>query len=190
MTANESDRSPWLAMREQASAAAEAITKGRPPFSLELNWPDSYQQLLAGVESERTDEDALLERTLEVGRVLLASEAGSGKTWLLARLVNRILATSDIIPILIQLKNLSSDEPLSQRDGIEPIIRSLLSIAVPDPRPLLAATGFVPGVIMMVDGLNEVLGAPQSQYSPPLTSWRAAIRFSAFLSVTDSFGAR
>jgi HEAT repeats len=183
MAANEPDRSPWLAMREQASVAAADITEGRPPFSLQLNWPDSYQQLLAGVGSERTDEDTLLERTLEVGRVLLASEAGSGKTWLLARLVNRTLASSDIIPILIQLKNLSSDEPLSQRDGIEPIIRSLLSIAVPDPQPLLAAPGFVPRVIMMVDGLNEV---PRGTAEPVLAAVDELARRYPFLSVLIS----
>lgn len=180
MAANESDQAPWFAMREQASAAAEAITKGRPLFSLQLNWPDSYQQLLAGVEAEKTDEHPLMERTLEVGRVLLASEAGSGKTWLLARLIKWALATNDIIPILIQLKNLSSNEPLSERDGVEPIIRNLLSIAVPDPRLLLAAPGYVPGVIMMIDGLNEV---PRGTAEPVLAAVDELARRYPFLSV-------
>ena len=180
MAAKDSEQSPWQEMRQEAAAAADAITKDRTPFSLQLDWPHSYQQLLSGTETEPTGEHTLLSRTLETGRVLLSSEAGSGKTWLLARLIKWALSTDDAIPILIQLKNLAYDEPLSQRDGIEPVIRSLLSIAVPDPRPILMDPGYVPALIVMIDGLNEV---PRGAAEPVLAAVDELARRYPFLNV-------
>jgi hypothetical protein len=160
MTADSSERLPWQGIREQALDIGRAITKDRPPFTLQLEWPTSYQDLFAGSDAEKTPEQALLERALKTGRVLVASEPGSGKTWLLARLIELAAASAPAIPIMIQLKNLSASEPVFQEDGLEPIINRLLTIAAPDPRPILASSGHVPLLILMVDGLNEIPRGP------------------------------
>jgi hypothetical protein len=156
MNVNMFDGPPWSEMRMQVSSAAQSMTGDRPPFELKLDWPTSYQDLLAGVQVKRTQEDVLPTRTLETGRVVLSAEAGSGKTWLLARSIERTLAQPNAIPILIQLKNLFASSPMSNSDPPERVIRNLLSIAVPDPRFALTTTGDVPKLLLMVDGLNEV----------------------------------
>jgi HEAT repeats len=180
MTADLFSRSPWSEMRNQASALADSITADRPAFSLDVKWPGSYQELLAGAEAETTEENILLEQTLQTGRVLLSSEAGSGKTWLLARMMNLTLQSRDAIPILIQLKNLSAAEPLSTDDGTESLMRHLFSIATPNPRVALTTSGSVPNLVLMVDGLNEV---PRGQAEPVIGAVDELARRYPFLSV-------
>ena len=143
-------------MRSDAATVARSITADRPSFHLQLEWPASYEQLLGAADVEITPETALLERTLQNGRALLAAEAGSGKSWLLARMMEYALSAHNVIPVLIQLKNLSALQPPSENDDLEFTIGSLLSIAAPDPRSAFTVSDEIPSFVLMIDGLNEV----------------------------------
>lgn len=174
------DQPPWAAMREKAANAARGITSHRQPFNLQLDWPKSYEQLLADDEVDITNEAELLERTLATGRVMLAAEAGSGKTWLLAKVVDLAASSGRALPVLIQLKNMASLDSLPQADSLEPTISRLLEIAVPDITPAFATSNEVPPIILLVDGLNEI---PRSAAELVMASIDELARRYPFLSV-------
>lgn len=180
MMAEKFSQSRWTQMRRAAAALASNITADRTSFHLKLQWPGSYEQLLAAADVEGTPEESLLDRTMHEGRVFLSAEAGAGKTWLLARMVQRALSEQNVIPVLVQLKNLSALRPISENDDLEFTIRSLLSIAVPDPRQALMELGEVPSFILMFDGLNEV---SRNVAGPVITAVDELARRYPFLSV-------
>jgi hypothetical protein len=150
------NQQPWLSMREKAVSAAHSITSDKPLFNLKLGWSATYGQLLASDQIEEIDEVALLERTLAAGRVLLSSEAGSGKTWLLARLIDLATSNYAALPVLIQLKDLHISESIPQAEGLGWMSRRLLDTAIPDLEAAFSGLDRIPPIILLVDGLNEV----------------------------------
>jgi hypothetical protein len=180
MTAEIYPQRRWSRMRSVAAAQAGNIIADKQSFRLQLQWPNSYEELLASADAEITPENSLLERTLQKGRVILAAEAGAGKTWLLARIAQLASSTQNVIPVLIQLKNLSALQPVSETDDLEFTIRNLLSIAVPDPRSALIVRGNVPPFILLLDGLNEV---SRTVAEPVITAVDELARRYPFLSV-------
>lgn len=181
MTAVVADGDPWAEMWAEALTLARSITAGRPPFGLRLTWPESYESLLAGMPSRETDEDELLRHALSAGRVLVSAEAGSGKTWLLARTSAEASASRRALPIWIPLRTLLTVQLDSLRGLTSSIvIRSLLSIAQPDPRFLLGIAGLTPKVLLLVDGLNEI---PQDLAEPVVDALDELARSFPFVSV-------
>lgn len=168
-------------MRRESELIASAITSGRPSFQLQLGWPSSYGALLSSEYSEVTSENALLDRAIEGGRALVAAEAGSGKTWLLARLMQKALEGRSAIPALIQLRNLPIDDPSTTGEGPDNVIRNLLDISTPDLRPALALPdAAVPLLVLIVDGLNEI---PRRAAEPIIAAADELARRFPFLSV-------
>src|SRR5262245_37549171 len=94
-------QAPWSDMREEAARVGREITASREPFRLTIAWPETYGRLLASAESDTTPESGLLSRAMENGRVMLAAEAGSGKTWLLARLIDLAIESGSALPVLV-----------------------------------------------------------------------------------------
>jgi hypothetical protein len=93
---------------------------------------------------------------MEGGRVLLAAEAGSGKTWLLARLIDLAMESPRVVPSLLQLRNFPPVESRPPMGSREPMIRRLLDNSVPHLGEVVATPGEVPQVLLLVDGLNEI----------------------------------
>lgn len=150
------DRAPWSDMCNEAVRVGREITAGQEPFKLTIGWPGTYGRLLVGADSEKTPESGLLARALDNGRVMLAAEAGSGKTWLLARLIDVAVRSFNALPALVQLRNLTTDSRPGQADTQEPMIRRLLDNSVPSLTRVVTTTGPVPRVVLLVDGLNEI----------------------------------
>lgn len=147
---------PWSDLREEAVRAGRAITVGQKPFQLTIGWPKTYELLLASAKSDTTPESGLLSRALEDGRIMLAAEAGSGKTWLLARLIDLAIQSSSALPALVLLRNLTADSSRAQTAGRELMIRHLLDNSVPRLSKVVTTPGNVPQVLLLVDGLNEI----------------------------------
>jgi hypothetical protein len=106
MTVAVADGGPWAGMWAEALTLAQSITAGRPRFGLRLTWPGSYDSLLEGTPSRETNERELLRKALMDGRVLVSAEAGSGKTWLLARTSAEAASSGRALPIWIPLRTL------------------------------------------------------------------------------------
>ena len=184
MTAAVADRDPWAEMRAEALTLAQSIIADRPTFSLELAWPESYESLLEGAPSRETNEQELLHRALADGRVLVSAEAGSGKTWLLARTLAEAASSRTAVPIWIPLRTLLAVQPESPSLTGSAVIGSLLSVAQPDPRSVLGTAGLAPKLLLLADGLNEI---PRDTAEPVVDALDELARTFPFVSliVTD-----
>jgi HEAT repeat protein len=181
MTTSTADHDPWAEMRAAALTLAESVTAGRPRFHFRLTWPESYESLLESAPAPEADEQELLHRALSSGRVIVSAEAGSGKTWLLARTSAAAAASGEAIPIWIPLRTLLAvlpDSPSSRADGT--IVRTLLSLAQPDPRSALGTAGRAPKILILADGLNEI---PKDTAEPVVDALDELARSFPFVSV-------
>lgn len=147
---------PWSKMCDEAVKFGREIIGDRESFRVRIGWPETYEQLLANADSETTPEIGILDHALEHGRIMLASEAGSGKTWLIARLIDLAIDSYGALPSVILLRNLATDNPLAHLESEEPMIRRLLEISLPSLSKIVTTPGRVPPIILLVDGLNEI----------------------------------
>jgi hypothetical protein len=145
----------WEAMRREALRFANEITNGREQFNLKIGIAASYDNLLEESFTDVEAEESLAGRVLNSGRTIISAEAGSGKTWLLARLMSEAARSDDVVPFWISFQALSTLDIAVEVKGVYAAIRRLLSVAHPDPRPILASAGMAPKILLLVDGINE-----------------------------------
>ncbi|GAA2140473.1 NACHT domain-containing protein [Actinomadura napierensis] len=153
---NEGGRGSWEPLKEEAAKVAARILTDRPQIHLNLGVADSYEDLLASRSLAMTREEDLLELVMERGRIIVSAEAGSGKTWLLARTMRAALDQEIVIPVWISIRTLSSlDRPISGAN-IGAVMNSLLMVASSHLNSILTYSGKAPRVLLLADGLNEV----------------------------------
>ncbi|MCP9965836.1 NACHT domain-containing protein [Actinomadura madurae] len=98
----------------------------------------------------------LLNLAMEQGRVVISAEAGSGKTWLLARTMRAAVRQETVVPVWISIRTLSSlDRPISGTN-VGAVMNGLLIAASSDLRSILTYSGKAPKVLLLADGLNEM----------------------------------
>lgn len=141
--------------RAEARLISRSITDDGPPFHLLVAWPQSYEALLADDHPEPMEESSVLEHASATGRAIISADAGSGKTWLLARLMELVLQDERALPVLIRLRDLDIDPAQSQGD-IDVILRHMLAVSRPDLRFRLRDDSSSVPVFLFVDGLNEI----------------------------------
>src|SRR4051812_3787281 len=72
-------------------AALAAIVR-EPRFDFEISFTDDYDDLLAGDAGDAaSDADSVIDAAREYGRLVLAAEAGAGKTTVTARVLSRAI---------------------------------------------------------------------------------------------------
>jgi hypothetical protein len=130
----------------------------KPEFSFVVAWPSDYEHLFADIYEDETDEEAILDEALRVGRVLLHGEGGTGKSTIVRRLFRRAL-DHDVLPVLVDMRRWDATATAAWEESrgndslrIDLLLRvgepstnaAQLMRSDPDRRPVL-----------MVDGLNE-----------------------------------
>jgi hypothetical protein len=142
----------WDEMRNQARDHTAQIISTKIEFRPRIAWFSDYDGLFNGNEHLVTNEDEILSQASEAGRVLVAADAGSGKTWILARLA-RAAALAERIPVWISLRDLPGTG--TSVSDMENILRALVSLSHPPLKEVLRSKGWVPPTIILADGLNE-----------------------------------
>lgn len=146
----------WEPLRQEALDIAGRILADRPQIHLDLGLADSYDDLLANRHLTVTGEVELLNLAMEQGRVVISAEAGSGKTWLLARTMRAAVRQETVVPVWISIRTLSSlDRPISGTN-VGAVMNGLLIAASSDLRSILTYSGKAPKVLLLADGLNEM----------------------------------
>jgi hypothetical protein len=145
----------------EASAAALVGAIPDPPFEFRVGFADDYEQLLAGRADHATgDFDAVIDHALERGRLLIAAEAGAGKSSVavrvLARAIQRRVAT-----VRIDLRRWSPEvhdawKAMRHSDTrrMALLLERLSDVSIRERR--LRGLAENHGAIVVVDGLNEV----------------------------------
>lgn len=168
---------------EDYAAAAIAVLERQDQheraYHFEVGFSGSYDDLLSGAVTDRTNNlKALIAAAREHGRVMIAAEAGAGKTSLVIRTVKKALA-SGLVGVRVDLRKWT--EPVhetwtrrsdSDMRRMSLLLETLADVPVDESRLRQLAAGR--SAVIGVDGLNEV---------PP-----RAIQ--SVLWVLDSFAAR
>ncbi|SDT08905.1 HEAT repeat domain-containing protein [Bradyrhizobium canariense] len=132
----------------------------KPTFALRLGWSHNYDDLFAGIHSE-TDENALLNKLLEKGKVVIAGRGGGGKTHLLYRTMKRATA-AEFIPIFIDLKKWSGADYERWKDWTAADLSEGASFLIErfsSPKVSPLELDWLPPTakkVLVVDGLNEL----------------------------------
>lgn len=188
MTINErNEKKAWQQMRTLGYKQARATVSGKTPFRLRVAWSQGYEDLFDGRFVRVSEEGEMLDKSLECGRVLMSADAGSGKTWLLARLATHVFETTDAIPVWIFLQDLpATDVSPGEADHIA---RELIRLSYPPLKEVLSSRGRAPRVIVLADGLNE---ASREYVQPALEGLDELARRYPFISVvvTDRLARR
>jgi hypothetical protein len=132
----------------------------RPTFTLHLGWSSNYDDLLAG-KYEQSDEEKLLGKVLEKGKVVIAGRGGGGKTHLLYRTMRR--ATSyGFVPIFVDLKKWNGADYELWKDWTKTDLAEGANFLIDRfSRPKVSALelDWLPPTtkkLLIVDGLNEL----------------------------------
>ncbi|QQO33190.1 HEAT repeat domain-containing protein [Bradyrhizobium diazoefficiens] len=132
----------------------------KPTFALRLGWSHNYDDLFAGIHSE-TDENGLLNKLLQKGKVLIAGRGGGGKTHLLYRTMKRAAAV-ELIPIFIDLKKWSGADYERWKDWTAADLSEGASFLIErfsSPKISALELDWIPPTakkLLVVDGLNEL----------------------------------
>ncbi|MEU9841315.1 HEAT repeat domain-containing protein [Actinomadura sp. NPDC048032] len=146
----------WESLRQEALDLASRVLGDRPQIHLELGLADTYDDLLASRDLTTIREEDLLELTMDKGRVIVSAEAGSGKTWLLARTLRAAVRQETVVPIWVSIRTLTSLERPIVGNNVAEVLNGLLTAASSDLRSILTYSGQAPKVLLLADGLNEV----------------------------------
>lgn len=176
----------WTEMRSQSRWHASKILNGKLSFRPQLSWFPTYEDLFNGSSSRVTEEGELIGQASDAGRVLISAEAGSGKTWILARLAQKVSETEDI-PVWISLRELpGTGVPAGD---MESVLRAIVELSHPSLKDVLKSRNWVPRTIVLADGLNE---ASREYIQPALAALDELARRYPFLCVvvTDRLARR
>ncbi|MEU0212134.1 HEAT repeat domain-containing protein [Streptomyces canus] len=182
----------WSQMRSDARTRALRIISNKPAFRSRVAWCQGYDELFQGAlpnaaAGERVEEE-ILSKAFETGRIILSAEAGSGKTWALARLALAASESeSDVVPVWVPLRDLPATSAVSGDPDY--IMRELVNLSDPPLKAVLRAHGYAPRTIVLADGLNE---ASREYIGPALRALDELARRYPFLSivVTDRLARR
>ncbi|MFF3090216.1 NACHT domain-containing protein [Streptomyces nojiriensis] len=180
----------WDQMRSVAREKALRILSHEPVFRPQLAWCQGYDELFQSafpdVSADKMVEVDILNRAFEAGRIIISAEAGSGKTWTLARLALKA-SDSEIIPVWVPLRDL----PATSAASVDPdyIMRELVNLSDPPLKSVLKFPGHAPRTIVLADGLNET---SREYIGPALRALDELARRYPFLSVvvTDRLARR
>ncbi|OMI06304.1 hypothetical protein BSN85_22795 [Bradyrhizobium brasilense] len=148
---------------QKLSLAARRLVKhlptGQPPFKLAIGWATSYD----AVFEEKFDtltEKTVIDYALKRGRALITGRGGSGKTFLLHRLMDQAVKRG-ILPIMLDLKNWTgADYRDWDRWIANPnIAANFLIERFGRPQVSVLELDWVPPTadkLLFVDGLNEI----------------------------------
>ncbi|MET7736364.1 HEAT repeat domain-containing protein [Streptomyces sp. NPDC005402] len=180
----------WDGMRSIVHAKALRIISHEPAFRPRVAWCRGYDELFQGrfpdVTSGERAEKEILGKAFETGRILLSAEAGSGKTWTLARLALKA-SESEIVPVWVPLRDLPATSTASGDPDY--IMRELVNLSDPPLKSVLKYHGYAPRTLVLADGLNE---ASREYVGPALRALDELARRYPFLSVvvTDRLARR
>lgn len=148
---------------ENARRLSQQWTTPEPVFNLRTRWTDNYDDLFAGKGEVLDDEKDILRRVTKVGRAILSSRAGDGKTCMLRRLYKRAI-DDGFAPVMIDLKSWTADDHPKWRDwtskdvadGAELLLQRFSGTGV----GVMGLDRLPPSIdkIIFVDGINEISG--------------------------------
>jgi len=131
-----------------------------PLFRFEVAFAEGYERLLAGDATDRTsDLDAVIQRTRDHGRLVMAAEAGAGKSSIAVRVLARAIEQR-VMAIRVDLRRWSPEVHgrwKARRESDTRRMAVLLELAdVPIDERRLRRLSAASGALVAVDGLNEV----------------------------------
>jgi HEAT repeats len=151
------------AFMENARRLSENWTTPQPIFNLRTRWTDNYDELFSGSGEILADEKDILTRVVKIGRAILSSRAGDGKTCMLRRLYGYALDRG-FAPVMIDLKNWTTDDHPQWRDwttrdvadGAEYLLQRFSGTRL----GVMGLDRLPPSMdkIIFVDGINEISG--------------------------------
>ena len=147
-------------LSKAARQELSSLPDERPTFALRLGWSHNYDDLLAGIHSE-TDEDDLLHKLLEKGKVIIAGRGGGGKTHLLYRTMKRA-NSAGLVPIFIDLKRWTGADYERWNDWTSADVAEGASFLIErfsSPKISALELDWLPPTakkLLVVDGLNEL----------------------------------
>jgi hypothetical protein len=162
-------KSPGQGLQSLHEAVQQAVQKlefSKPEFELTVGWAATYDDLFAG-RTEKTVETAVLERTLRIGRCVVAGRGGGGKTQMLHRIM-RTASTKGVICVLVDLKDWTKHDYQSWDEWTTSDIgagASFLLERFAQPKVDAMSLDYLPPTakkLLIVDGLNEIM-APVGQ---------------------------
>jgi HEAT repeat protein len=149
-------------LQELLEAARRALPeRPDPPFEFEVAFANGYEQLFSGdVEGKATETDDLISHVLENGRVVLAAEAGAGKSSIFLRTIEQAL-DGGVAGLRVDLRRWSPEvhdawKALRESDArrMALLLERLSDVPVAERRLRRIASDR--GALIAVDGLNEV----------------------------------
>lgn len=143
----------------EAYLDSSAELEPTPSFTYSVGWFENYESLFQGDASTTSGIEAISERAISTGRVLMSGKGGGAKTVVIRRLMRRCLKENNV-PAILDLKKWTSLQYQEWKSLVGSVVRMdyLLANLGPKQFSVMQLDSLPLNIkrLIFVDGLNEV----------------------------------